>query len=482
MPFGAFLCVIPAHGAQQETEKCADFSALQGWKGKKGGKERKMNWHLSCFTILKRKIERKMRMYNLLVGQSGGPTAVINASLYGVVREALDAEQVDTVYGMINGIEGFLEGAVLNFTEYAGKENLEYLKTTPASFLGSCRYKLPGELEDGVYAELFERFEELEIRAVLYIGGNDSMDTVAKLSAYAQNLNSDIRFIGIPKTIDNDLVCTDHTPGFGSAAKYVATAIREVVLDAGVYTKPVVTIIELMGRHAGWVTAASVLARTEYERNPMLIYLPESNFDIDSFLDDVRKALNVQNSVVVCISEGIADKNGRFICEYGTEASVDGFGHKMLTGCGKVLEDLVKKEIGCKSRSIEFNLVQRCSAMLASETDIKEAAIAGSFGVQCILQGHTGNMVAFERTCEEPYRIALKLVDVERVCNQEKKFPQEWILSNGTDISEQFLSYAVPLIQGESSVPFKDGMPQHLPPAYRKSENPKNEGSPKGNV
>ncbi|HIU26236.1 MAG TPA: 6-phosphofructokinase [Candidatus Copromorpha excrementigallinarum] len=408
-------------------------------------------------------------MHNVLIGQSGGPTAVINASLYGAVSEAIKSKEVDRVYGMINGIEGFLEGAVLNFTKFSeGNENdIEKLKTTPASFLGSCRYKLPEDLNDEVYGRLFKEFKNMDIKTVIYIGGNDSMDTVAKLSAYAEKISSAISFIGVPKTIDNDLVCTDHTPGFGSTAKYVATAVREVILDAGVYTKPVVTIIELMGRHAGWVTASSALARTGYDSNPMLIYLPESSFSVEKFLEDVKKALKVQNSVVVCISEGIADGEGKFICEYGSEAAVDGFGHKMLTGGGKVLEELVKKEIGCKSRSIEFNLPQRCSAVLASARDIEEAAEAGRFGIKSGLEGKSGCMVAFERENKSDYRISLKLVDVSSVCNREKKFPDEWIISEGTDISQEFINYALPLIQGESCVPFEKGLPQYMRPAYK---------------
>lgn len=412
-------------------------------------------------------------MYNVLVGQSGGPTAVINASLYGVIKEALDAAKVDTVYGMIHGIEGFLEGRVLDFSEYAAANPLECLKTTPASFLGSCRYKLPGDLADAVYPKLFERFAELEIKAFLYIGGNDSMDTVAKLSAYAEKVGSDICFIGVPKTIDNDLVNTDHTPGYGSTAKYVATTVREIVLDASVYNRPVVTIVELMGRHAGWVTAASALARTSYNRNPLLIYLPESDFDMDAFLEDVRNAFKVQNSVVVCVSEGISDKDGKFICEYGAEATVDGFGHKMLAGCGKVLEQIVRKEIGCKARSIELNLPQRCCAVLASLTDIEEAEAAGRFALKSALEGHTGMMAAFERVTEMAgtdafggYRIDMKLVDVAKVCNQEKKFPAEWIINNGTDISDEFLAYAMPLIQGESKVPFENGLPIYPQSAF----------------
>lgn len=406
-------------------------------------------------------------MYNVLIGQSGGPTAVINASLYGAAKEALDTRTVDTVYGMIHGIEGFLEGKVLNISEYAKENKIEYWKNAPASFLGSCRFKLPANLEDPVYPTLFARLEEMSIKILLYIGGNDSMDTVSKLGAYAKLHDSQIRFIGVPKTVDNDLVQTDHTPGFGSIAKYVASTVREIILDASVYDRPVVTIVELMGRHAGWVTAASVLARTEYNRNPLLIYLPEGDFRMDTFLEDIKEALKVQNSVVVCVSEGISDKDGKFICEYGTEATVDGFGHKMLAGCGKVLEQIIRQEIGCKARAIELNLPQRCSAILASATDIAEAELAGAFAVQSALEGHTGMMAAFERVKEsEAYQIRMKLVDVSQVCNQEKKFPAEWIVGNGTDISEEFIQYAMPLIQGESNVPFENGLPRYPKPAF----------------
>lgn len=405
-------------------------------------------------------------MNNIIVGQSGGPTAVINASLYGVVDEALGSDKIDVVYGMINGIEGFLQGRVLNFSEYEKSHKIEMLKTTPSSFLGSCRYKLPDDIEDEVYGILFSKLNELEVKAFVYIGGNDSMDTVAKLSEYAKKHSIDICFVGVPKTVDNDLVCTDHTPGFGSIAKYVANSVREVVLDAGVYPGKTATVIELMGRHAGWITAASVLARTEKDKNPLLIYLPESAFDETSFIEDIKEAFKKQNSVVVCVSEGLADVNGRFLCEYSSGSETDAFGHKTLSGCGKVVSDIIKREIGCKCRSIELNLPQRCSALLASATDIEEAVMAGRFGTINALKHKTGVMIAFERTCDEPYEIELRTVDVKDVCNKEKKFPSKWITDNGTDISEQFVSYVIPLIQGENHVPFENGISTHLTPAY----------------
>lgn len=408
-------------------------------------------------------------MKNIIVGQSGGPTSAINASLYGVIAEAFDhSEEIGHVYGMVNGIEGFLQDNIIDLTKYAKKYEISYMKNTPSSFLGSCRFKLSESLEEEVYGQIFEKLEKYDIGAFVYIGGNDSMDTVAKLSTYAAKIGSSIRFIGVPKTIDNDLVMTDHTPGYGSTIKYIATTLREIILDAGVYDMPVVTIVELMGRHAGWVTAGSVLARTDYDKNPMLVYLPEGDFDVDQFIEDVKKALTVQNSVVVCVSEGISDKEGVFICEYGDDVAVDGFGHKMLAGCGKVLERLVKDKIGCKCRSIEFNLSQRCSANLASLSDITEAEMAGRFGVKSALNGETGKMAALVRDeNSDEYKLDMALVDVTEVCNQEKKFPEEWITDNGTNIAEEYLAYAMPLIQGECQVPYENGLPQYAVPAYK---------------
>lgn len=407
-------------------------------------------------------------MYNILVGQSGGPTAVINASLYGVIQEGIENQEVDTVFGMVNGIEGFLKDKVMNMTEYAKEHDLSLLKTTPASFLGSCRFKLPGDLSDPVYSGIIEKLQEYDIRAMFYIGGNDSMDTVSKLSRYAASKGIDIRFVGVPKTIDNDLVLTDHTPGYGSAAKYVAATVKGIILDAGVYEKPVVTIVELMGRNAGWLTAAGMLARTQYDPNPMLICLPETDFDVEEFIEGLKKALQKQNSVVVCVSEGISDKDGRFICEYGTTAGVDSFGHKMLTGCGKVLEGIVKEKIGCKCRSIEVNLPQRCSAVLASGTDISEAEGSGRFALKKALEGQSGIMITFERK-DDPYTLTFGTEDVNLICNREKKFPKEWIKEGGTDIDEAFLAYVTPLIQGESTVPFENGLPLYLKPAYKEN-------------
>ena len=404
---------------------------------------------------------------NVIVGQSGGPTAVINASLYGVVYEALmQKEQIGTVYGMINGIEGFLADTIMDMNSVEQSGELELIKTTPGSFLGSCRYKLREDLKDDVYPLLFKKFEEYSIGYFFYIGGNDSMDTVSKLSRYAAISGSEICFIGIPKTIDNDLVLTDHTPGFGSAAKYVASTVREIAIDASVYdNKKSVTIVEIMGRHAGWLTAASVLARKFENDNPVLIYLPESAFNTDTFIEDVKKALEHTSNLVVCVSEGINDGNGTFICELASDVGVDTFGHKMLTGSGKYLENLVKEKLGVKVRSIELNVNQRCSSSMISATDQEEAIQAGISGVHFALDGITGKMIAFHRTEGADYSINYVPEDVNLICNQEKTVPPEWITGNGSDIGQAFIDYALPLIQGIVNVPEENGLPKF---AYRK--------------
>lgn len=404
---------------------------------------------------------------NAVVGQSGGPTAVINASLYGTVYEALNREdEIGTVYGMINGIEGFLNDQVMDMAPLEESKELELIRTTPGSYLGSCRYKLPEDLNDPVYPQLFARFEAYNIGYFFYIGGNDSMDTVSKLSRYAEKISSDIRVIGIPKTIDNDLVETDHTPGFGSAAKYVASTVREIAVDASVYdNKKSVTIVEIMGRHAGWLTAASALARKFEHDNPVLIYLPETDFDQDAFIEKVRTSLETTPNLVVCISEGIHDNTGTFICEYSNDVGTDTFGHKMLTGSGKYLENLVKERLGVKVRSVELNVCQRCSSSMLSKTDQKEAIASGAYGVKAALNGASGKMVAFERLDGDDYQIDYVLKDVNVICNQEKCVPATWITADGSDVTEDFIRYARPLIQGEVIVPTEDGVPKF---AYRK--------------
>lgn len=403
---------------------------------------------------------------NLLVGQSGGPTAVINGSLYGVVCEGLANPAIGQVIGMVNGIEGFLNGHTMEMTPLAENGDLKRIRTTPGSFLGSCRYKLPEDLTDPVYPKLFAKFDEYEIGYFFYIGGNDSMDTVSKLSRYGASIGSDIKVIGVPKTIDNDLVETDHTPGFGSAAKYVAATVREIAIDASVYdNKKSVTIVEIMGRHAGWLTAASVLARKFEGDNPVLIYLPEVAFDPDAFIAKVQEKLETTSNIVVCISEGINDGNGTFICELASDVGVDTFGHKMLTGSGKYLENLVKEKLGVKVRSVELNVCQRCSSSCLSATDLAEAVESGKFAVNAALSGETGKMITFIRKSNTPYELEFGVADVNIICNMEKPVPTEWITEDGSDIGEEFIAYAHPLIQGNVEVPMKDGLPHF---AYRR--------------
>lgn len=405
-----------------------------------------------------------MELKNLLVGQSGGPTAVINSSLYGVAAEArLHPEKIGTCYGMVNGIEGFLKGRVLDFDEALPGEELKGLLTTPGAYLGSCRYKLPEDPDDPVYSRLFEKFEEMGIGYFLYIGGNDSMDTVSKLSRYGRKTGSSIVILGEPKTIDNDLVLTDHTPGFGSAARYVASTVREIAVDAGVYDTRSVTIVEIMGRHAGWLTAASVLARKFTGDNPLLVYLPEVPFDKEDFLEKIEECFSVNNAVVVCVSEGIRDKDGVFVCEYDSEAGLDSFGHKMLAGCGKYLERLVRRRLGVKARSVELNVSQRCSVSMLSAADRQEAIMAGRYGVQAALNKETGKMISFIRESDAPYSLVCGLEDVDRICNKEKTVPLTWITGEGTDLSEDFLKYVKPLVKGNVQIPAdEDGLPRFV--------------------
>lgn len=396
-------------------------------------------------------------MGNLIVGQSGGPTAVINASLYGVIMQAFEETSIEHVYGMPNGIEGFLKGRYVDMSALSTEE-LQLLRTTPGAFLGSCRYKLPENPEDRVYTQIFDAFHKLDIEYFLYIGGNDSMDTVSKLSRYAKNICSPVKIAGIPKTIDNDLVLTDHTPGFGSAAKYVASIVREISRDSSVYDTDSVTIIEIMGRHAGWLTGAAALARQFRDDNPVLIYLPESSFNEDTFLNSIREKLAHRRNLIVCVSEGIHDSSGNFVCEHQDRMQTDNFGHKILTGCGKYLEQLVRSKLGVKVRSVELNVTQRCAASYLSETDVIEAEAAGRFGVTQTVKGQTGFMCSFVRGSHEPYEISLRAVDVNEVCNLEKKVPREWICGDGCDVTDDLTDYIRPLIHGEPVLPKKDGL------------------------
>ena len=410
-----------------------------------------------------------MGMRNIIVGQSGGPTSVINSSLAGVYKTAIE-RGFDKVYGMLHGIQGFLDEQYVDLsTQIHSDMDIELLKRTPSAFLGSCRYKLPEIHEDmEIYEKIFGILDKLEIEAFIYIGGNDSMDTIKKLSDYAIVKGHKQKFLGVPKTIDNDLALTDHTPGFGSAARYVASTVREITIDANVYEKKSVTIIEIMGRHAGWLTAASALARKYTGDNPLLIYLPETAFDQEEFLKAVENSFEKNCNVIVCVSEGIHDDKGTFICEYDNSVGTDTFGHKMLAGCGKYLENLVRNRLGVKARSVELNVSQRCSASMMSATDQQEAIKAGEFGVQAALNGETGKMISFIRkeTSDGTYIMECGLEDVNAICNEEKTVPSEWITEDGSDVTEAFINYARPLIQGTVQIPCgEDGLPSFV---YRK--------------
>ena len=403
---------------------------------------------------------------NAIVGQSGGPTSVINASLAGVF-ESCKSRGADVVYGMCNGVAGLLEERVVDLSTLLTDDlDIELLKRTPSSFLGSCRYKLPDwHTDEAVYKKLFAILEKLNIGYFFYIGGNDSMDTIGKLAEYGECIQSDIRFMGVPKTIDNDLFGTDHCPGYASAAKYIATSAMEVARDSRVYNIGQITIIECMGRHAGWLTAASVLARKFEGDNPVLIYLPEVAFSPDAFIEKVKEKLTKTSNLVVCISEGINDGNGTFVCELASDVGTDTFGHKMLTGSGKYLENLVKEKLGIKVRSVELNVCQRCSSSCLSATDLDEAAASGRFAVSAALDGETGKMINFIRKSDDPYILEFGTADVNEICNKEKAVPEEWITKDGSDIGDEFIAYARPLIQGSVEVPMKDGLPYF---AFRK--------------
>ena len=401
---------------------------------------------------------------NVIVGQSGGPTAVINASLAGVYKTAKDMG-ADTIYGMRYGIQGLLEKKIVDLGEKIRNDmDVELLKRTPASFLGSCRYKLPEISEDkAIYEKIFAILEELEIMAFFYIGGNDSMDTIKKLSDYAETVGNPIRFIGVPKTIDNDLEGTDHTPGYGSAAKYVASAMKEIILDTDTYTTDSITIVEIMGRNAGWLTASAALARTEDCTGPDLIYLPETPFSYDKFVSDILEVKKHKSSAIIALSEGIRNADGQYICEtQKDDMKLDVFGHKMLGETALFLSDMVGKDTGMKSRGIVFSTLQRCASHIVSRRDITEAYDAGATAVAAALAGETGKMVIFKRISNEPYKVFTETHDIGDIANVEKTVPKEWITQNGTYVSQEFIDYARPLIIGELTPFMVDGLPRHL--------------------
>lgn len=401
---------------------------------------------------------------NVIVGQSGGPTAVINSSLAGVYKTAKD-RGAKKVYGMLHGIQGLLEERYVDLSEHI-KDNLdiELLKRTPSAYLGSCRFKLP-EIHDDreIYDKIFEILNKLEIEYFFYIGGNDSMDTIKKLSDYALLNGSYIRFIGVPKTIDNDLVATDHTPGYGSAAKYIGSITKEVIRDGLVYDQQNVTILEVMGRNAGWLTGASALARCEDCEGPDMIFLPEVTFDVDLFMKKVAGLHEKKKSVVVAVSEGVKTADGRYVCEQtdGIEF-VDAFGHRQLTGTARYLAEKINKEVGCKTRAIEFNSLQRCASHIVSRVDITEAYQVGGAAVKEAFDGETGKMIILKRVSDDPYICVTDLYDVHKIANAEKKVPREWINETGDYVTEAFINYVKPLIQAELTPIMTEGLPRHL--------------------
>lgn len=427
-----------------------------------------------------------MKHRNCIIGQSGGPTAAINASLAGVIHKALESGSFSHVYGMINGIEGLLSHRYMDLsTKFGNSEMIHQLIHTPAMYLGSCRYKLPElpshpskEVHIEEYDALFSFFEELSITDFFYIGGNDSMDTVMKLSAYGRLHDSQIHFIGIPKTIDNDLYGTDHTPGFGSAAKYVATSMMEIIHDSLIYNQKSVTIVEVMGRNAGWLTAATALARTDTQIAPDLIYLPEMVFDIDKFLRSIQNLFKTRRNIIVAVSEGVRDSHGNFLddamfgqnqdtVQGATEESIantDVFGHVIHSGTGKVLENIIRNTFGCKCRSIELNVLQRCAMHVASKTDLSESFEVGSAAVLAALKDKNGVMMTMQRTYtqQNEYKMVTGSIDVNEVANIEHKIPIEWITPDGDDITEQLYNYLYPLIQGEVNLSYKHGIPSYL--------------------
>lgn len=399
---------------------------------------------------------------NIAVAQSGGPTCAINASLVGVIREALANEEIGTVFGSPNGIEGFIKDRLVNLNErMPDEETLELVRRTPSAALGSCRYKLPDHTEnDHMYRQVAECLKKRNIGAFFYIGGNDSMDTVMKLDRYFKETGLPIRAIGIPKTIDNDLCHTDHTPGFGSAAKYVTTTLQEIARDSTAYSVRSVTIVEIMGRNAGWLTASSSLLHANGEEAPHLIYLPETPFSVEKFLDDIRRVQENHRSVIVAVSEGIEIPEEAAGTNYRSGAK-DIFGHRYLSGVGKCLEGIVSREIGCKVRSIELNVMQRCASHIASLTDLEEAEGIGAAAVKAALNGETGKMMTFVRQ-DDPYKVTFGTVDAGEVANHEKKFPLQWINPEQNGVLPAAIDYFMPLIHGECYPIMKNGLPTHF--------------------
>lgn len=405
-------------------------------------------------------------MKNIIVGQSGGPTAVINASIAGVYKKAKELG-VEHVYGMVHGIEGFLNEDIIDLDDYLNNnENYELLKRTPSAFLGSCRYKLPKiDGNEETYEKIFNILEKNEIDALFYAGGNDSMDTIKMLSDYAKDHNKPQRFMGVPKTIDNDLPITDHCPGYGSSAKYIATSLKEIIRDNASFGKSRLTvcIVEIMGRHAGWLTASAALSKDDSCEGVDAIYLPETPFDIDEFIDRIKKLSETKESIVIAVSEGVQTSDGKFVCELGSaEKATDAFGHKQLSGCATTLANIVSERLGFKTRAIEFSTLQRAASHIASLTDINEAESAGAKAVEEANNGKTGMMAILKRVDDNGYTCETDVYDIHDIANVEKKVPTEWIDEENKQMKKEFIDYVKPLIQGELTPIYKDGLPVHL--------------------
>ncbi|WP_293009985.1 MULTISPECIES: 6-phosphofructokinase [unclassified Oscillibacter] len=394
-----------------------------------------------------------------ILGQSGGPTSVINASAYGVIATALNSPAITAVYGAEHGIKGVLNDRLFDMGKEAPAE-LELLKYTPSSALGSCRYKMADpDMDDTDYKRILETFKKYDVRYFFYNGGNDSMDTCNKISKYMQKAGYECRVMGVPKTIDNDLYGTDHCPGYASAAKYIATSCMEVYQDARVYDTGMVCIIEIMGRHAGWLAGAAALA-TAYGAGPDLVYLPETDFNMEEFLADVERIYKEKGNCMVAVSEGIHYPDGTFVSEAKASAT-DGFGHAQLGGLAATLAAVVKEKTGAKVRGIELSLLQRCGAHLASETDIEESFMAGKAAVENAVNGITDKMVGFERIERDGHYVCkTALLNLTDVANTEKKVPREWINPRGNGVEQPFIDYVLPLIQGEPKLPKEDSLPR----------------------
>lgn len=403
---------------------------------------------------------------NIIVGQSGGPTAVINSSVAGVFSAAKKLG-VNKIYGMVHGIQGFLDENIVDLREQIKDEtDIEILKRTPSAFLGSCRYKLPKmEGNEAVYDKIFAILDKFEIECLFYCGGNDSMDTIKMLSDYAQLKGKSQRFVGVPKTIDNDLPITDHCPGYGSAAKYIATSVKEIIRDNESFgvEKPTICIVEIMGRHAGWLTAAAALAKGEDCSGVDAIYLPERTFDMDKFMAKVKELAATKSSVVIAVSEGVTLADGRFVCELGNASDfVDAFGHKQLSGCAVTLANKVAAETGLKTRAIEFSTLQRAATHMASLTDINEAFQVGNDAVLAAEEGKSGMMITLNRNGEAPYECGTSAYDIHEIANVERAVPAEWITEDGTGLNDGYEKYARPLIMGELQPMMVNGLPRHL--------------------